>query len=96
MPSAPLLFLYLVIAINVITFFAFGIDKRRARLGRTRIKESTLIGLGFATGLIGGWIGMKTFRHKTQKTSFRVKFALVSVFNLLWIVLGVWYWFENR
>ena len=95
MPSAPLLFLYVVLAMNVVTFFAFGIDKRRARLGRSRIPESTLIGLGFATGLVGGWLGMRTFRHKTQKTSFKVKFALVSIFNLAWLVLGVWYWIEN-
>ena len=38
-------FLYYLIAINLITFFAFGIDKRKAEKGAWRTKESTLLGL---------------------------------------------------
>ena len=44
-------FLYYLIAINLITFFAFGIDKRRAEKGAWRTKESTLLGLAAIGGL---------------------------------------------
>ncbi len=90
MPPAQDLFLIVVAVMNVITFFAFGVDKRRARLGRSRIPESRLLGLTFATGLIGGWVGMSVFRHKTKKTSFQLKMVLCSVFNLAWLVIGLW------
>ena len=89
MPTPLELFLYCALVINVLAFFAFGLDKRRARLQRRRIPESTMIGLAFAAGLVGAWLGMKVFRHKTRKRSFQVKMVLVSVFNVAWIPL-VW------
>lgn len=72
---------------NVLTFLAFGFDKWRARRSRRRVPEAQLLLMAWATGLFGGWIGMSVFRHKTQKTSFRVKMAAVTLVNLLWLVL---------
>ena len=80
--------------VNLVTFVMFGVDKRRARLGAWRIPEATLIGLSFATGFVGGWLAMRTFRHKTRKTSFRVKMVLVTVFNLAWLL--VWLGYEGH
>ena len=40
---------YLLI-INLVTFAVYGIDKRRARQGRWRIQESTLLLLAVAGG----------------------------------------------
>lgn len=74
-------------SMSVIAFFAFGIDKWKAKRNRWRIPEGTLIGLGFLLGMPGAWFGMRTFRHKTQKTSFKVKLALVTVVNPLWLLL---------
>ncbi len=74
-------------AINLIAFFAFGVDKRRARLGKRRTPESTLLLLSWLTGMVGGWAGMKVFRHKTKKTSFRLKMVLVTVVNPAWLLL---------
>lgn len=34
---------------------------------------------------------MAVFRHKTRKTSFKIKMALVSIANLLWGLL----WFAT-
>ena len=73
-----------VLAMNLITFVAWGLDKHRAKKGRRRIPESTLLGLAWGTGLVGAWVGMSVFRHKTQKTGFKIKLALLSVVNLAW------------
>ena len=61
-----------LIAINILTFLIFGIDKRKARKGKWRIPEATLIGLAVAGGSIGALLGMYLFRHKTQKRKFNL------------------------
>ena len=65
------LIIYLI-AINILTFLIFGIDKRKARKGKWRIPEATLIGLAIAGGSIGALLGMYLFRHKTQKRKFNL------------------------
>jgi uncharacterized membrane protein YsdA (DUF1294 family) len=72
-----LLVAYLVLA-NLVSFAMFGIDKSRARKNERRISEKALIGSALASGTIGGWAAMYTFRHKTAKRSFQVKMALAS------------------
>jgi uncharacterized membrane protein YsdA (DUF1294 family) len=84
MPSPVL---YGVLAMNALTFAAFGLDKWRARRARRRISEARLLVLTWATGLFGGWMAMAVFRHKTRKSGFRVKMALVTLLNLLWPAL---------
>ena len=79
--------------VNLITFLAFGMDKRRARRGKQRVPEATLLWLMFATGLLGGWFGMSFFRHKTRKRSFQLKMVLVTVFNPLWLYLYLRHWY---
>jgi uncharacterized membrane protein YsdA (DUF1294 family) len=77
--------LYLAVAaINALTFALFWLDKRRARRGRRRLPESTLLWAVFATGLAGGWAAMTLLRHKTRKTSFKLKMLLLSIANPLW------------
>ena len=46
------LIIYLI-GINVVTFFIYGIDKWKARRGKWRIPEDTLIWLAIAGGSIG-------------------------------------------
>lgn len=86
--------LYLFAAITFVTFVAFGWDKHKARKGsRNRTPEGTLLTLSFLGGFVGGWIGMNLFRHKTRKTSFKLKMFAVSVLNPVW--LFVWFWLEE-
>ncbi len=59
-------------AINVLTFFVYGLDKHKARKGRWRIPEATLLMLAALGGSIGAYAGMKIFRHKTKKPKFYV------------------------
>ena len=63
------LIIYLI-GINVVTFFIYGIDKWKARRGKWRIPEDTLIWLAIAGGSIGALLGMYLFRHKTQHKKF--------------------------
>lgn len=63
------LILFLLIT-NLITFIVFGIDKRKAVKGRWRIQEKTLLLMGLVFGSVGQLLGMKVFRHKTNKWYF--------------------------
>ena len=59
-----------VLASSLLTFFLYGIDKRRAQKKRWRIAENTLFLFGLAGGAVGGILGMQLFRHKTKHPSF--------------------------
>ncbi len=58
--------IYLLIIWNTITFLEFGIDKWKSIHNKWRISEKTLILSAFLMGGMGGLIGMKVFRHKTD------------------------------
>ncbi len=83
-----LLTLYLL-AINVVTFLLYGIDKWRAKRARWRIPESVLLGLAAIGGSVGAWLGMGIWHHKTQHKKFRYG---VPVMLLIQIALLVWFW----
>ena len=52
---------YLVL-LSIITFIAYGADKKKAKDHKYRTKEKTLLGLSF----FGGYPAMLIFRHKTK------------------------------
>lgn len=74
---------YLII-INVIAFFAYGIDKIKAKKGRWRTPESVLLLLAFMGGAAGALAGMLLFRHKTQHKKFTI---LVPMMLVVWCVV---------
>ena len=78
--------IYLII-INIITFLAMWIDKRKAKKGKWRISEGALFVLAFLGGSIGGIAGMYTFRHKTKKTRFKIGFPLILIIQTLCVIL---------
>ena len=63
-------FVIYLIGINVLTFLIYGIDKWKAKRGKWRIPEDTLIWLAIAGGSIGALLGLNLFRHKTQHKKF--------------------------
>lgn len=67
-------------AMSVLAFVLYGVDKRRARLGKWRIKESALLGISFLGGSVGALLGMKAFHHKTKHNYFWV----VGFLGLVW------------
>jgi uncharacterized membrane protein YsdA (DUF1294 family) len=89
-PAWDVVFAWLI-AINIVTFVAFGYDKAVAPQGATRVPEAILLVLTLLGGCIGAMIARPLFRHKTQKMSFRLIFwpcvilsiALVAVYYLV-------------
>jgi uncharacterized membrane protein YsdA (DUF1294 family) len=68
-----------LIAINFLAFLIFGADKRKARRGKWRIPENTLIWMAIAGGSIGALSGMYFFRHKTQKRKFSLGIPAILI-----------------
>ena len=77
--------IYFVI-INVLGFLIMYIDKRKAKYGRWRIPEKTLILIALLGGSIGCLVGMYTFRHKTQKIRFILGFPTILISETIIII----------
>ena len=56
---------------NIIAFALYGIDKHKARRGKWRIPEHTLLVIAAIGGSVGAWCGMKIWHHKTMHLKFR-------------------------
>lgn len=75
-----------LIAINLLTFFVMWLDKRKAKKGRWRIPENTLLLFVLLGGGIGGIAGMYVFHHKTQKAKFVIGFPVILICEILIVV----------
>ena len=82
-------YLFLTAVMSAITFVAYGIDKRQAVRQRRRISEKRLHQFALLGGWPGAWAGRQVFRHKTQKTSFRVVYYSIVVFHIAMITLAI-------
>ena len=71
---------YYVLILNFVTMLVYGIDKFKAKKGKWRIPESTLLLLAVLGGSIGAWLGMRVWRHKTQHKKF--KYGILVIFIL--------------
>ena len=80
------------IAINLIAFAAFGLDKAKARRGQYRIAESTLLLFAFFGGTLGAYAGRSLFRHKTRKQPFNSHLFTIAVLQMLALggLIGWW------
>lgn len=82
------LIIYLI-AVNLFTYIAFYVDKKKAQKGKRRISEKELLQLSLIGGIIGALFAMKNFRHKTQKKSFYNKIysiLLLYICLILYII----------
>ena len=72
--------------VSVITFAAYGIDKRRAVHGKRRIRERTLHLLELAGGWPGAIAGQLLFRHKLRKFRYMIVFVAIGALHVAaWI-----------
>lgn len=76
-----IVFYYLAI-INVITFIVYGIDKLKAKKGRWRIPEATLLLLAIFGGSIGAWCGIKVWHHKTMHKKFKYGIPFILIVQI--------------
>lgn len=76
---------------NCVAFVLMGLDKWKAKRGRYRLPESTLL-LWCAFGGLGGWIGMQVFRHKTRHAKFTITVPVLMLAQLALLVAYFRYW----
>lgn len=76
------------LAVNLLVFSMYGVDKRRAKRGEWRIPERTLLLGTWLMGGVGAWLGMKLFRHKTLHTAFRLSAPPAAVLSLALMALA--------
>jgi uncharacterized membrane protein YsdA (DUF1294 family) len=84
-----MMLIYYLLAVNVLTFIVYGVDKWKARRGRWRVPEATLMGLVALGGSVGAWMAMQLFRHKTQKKKFRYGVPALFVLQVAVVVLFI-------
>lgn len=82
--------LYLLL-INAAEFTLMLADKEKARRGRWRIPEATLMWVAALGGSIGSLAGMYAVRHKTRHRKFTVGIPLLLLAQLLLAVVVLWY-----
>ena len=68
--------------INIITFLMYGADKLKARRGKWRIPEATLLTAAVIGGSIGAWCGMKVWHHKTMHLKFKYGVPVIFVLQI--------------
>lgn len=90
MTTEQLILIYLI-AMNVVTFFMYGIDKWKAKRSKWRISEATLLSLAVIGGSIGAWLGMRVWHHKTMHKKFQFGIPLIIVAQVAMII-----WLTSR
>ena len=78
-------FLIYLAIINLIGFFAMGIDKYKAKKNLWRIPENILFLLAFLWGSLGTTLGMKFFRHKTKHWYFKFGMPAILILQIVLI-----------
>lgn len=68
--------IYLIV-MNIVGFFAMGMDKWKARKNRWRIPERSLFLMSLIGGSVGTLLGMYVFRHKTKHWYFKIGMPLI-------------------
>ena len=82
------LLVYFYSVLTLMTLLAYGWDKLQAKREGRRVPERILHGLAWCGGFVGAWMGMRLFRHKTQKRMFSLVVALAA---LLHVGLLIWF-----
>ena len=71
-----------LLAINIATFFLYGIDKYKAKKGRWRISEATLLLIAVVGGSIGAWAGMRLWHHKTMHKKSKYGIPVIIILQV--------------
>ena len=81
-PEMMHIILYYLLAVNIATFFLYGIDKYKAKKGKWRISEATLLTMSAIGGSIGAWTGMRIWHHKTMHKKFKYGIPLIIILQV--------------
>ena len=80
--NVHLIIIYYLFIINAVAFIVYGIDKLKARKGKWRIPEATLLLLAIVGGSVGAWLGMKVWHHKTMHRRFQYGLPAILLLQL--------------
>lgn len=83
------------LGLSLLTFVVYAADKRAAQTHRWRTPENTMLLIGLVGGWPGAAIAQQVLRHKTKKLSFRTKFWLTVIVNVVAFVLLAWYMYTH-
>lgn len=70
-------------ALSVMTFLSYAVDKAAAQRQGRRIPEQRLHLLSLLGGWPGALLAQPLLRHKSAKRSFRIRFSMTLLLNLL-------------
>lgn len=79
-----------LLAVNSFGFLLYGADKFFARKGWRRVSEADLLLYTVVGGTMGTWLGMRVFRHKTRKQSFRRSFGIIVAIQAALLAAFLW------
>lgn len=86
MALTKILQIYLL-AMTIVTFFIYGIDKYKARKAKWRIPETTLLWMAILGGSVGALLGMKVWRHKTLHRKFKYGVPAILIIQIILAIL---------
>ena len=78
--------MYYLFAINIVSFFLYGIDKYKAKKNKWRISEATLLMMAVIGGSIGAWVGMRLWHHKTMHKKFKYGIPIIIILQISLVV----------
>ena len=78
--------MYYLLAINALSFILFGLDKYKAKKGKWRISEATLLMMAVIGGSIGAWTGMRLWHHKTMHKKFKYGIPIIIILQVSLVV----------
>ena len=78
--------MYYLFAINIVSFFLYGIDKYKAKKNKWRISEATLLMIAIIGGSIGAWVGMRLWHHKTMHKKFKYGIPVIMIMQVCLVV----------
>ena len=71
-----------LLAVNIVTFLLYGIDKYKAKKGKWRISEATLLTMAAIGGSIGAWASMRLWHHKTMHKKFKYGIPVIIILQV--------------
>lgn len=86
----PLIVVAVLVIMNLIALIFYVSDKNKAKKGKWRIPEATLVSLAWLFGSVGALIGMYVYRHKTKHIKFILLVPLAFIAQVAFFALSVY------
>lgn len=78
-----------IVIMSISGYFIMFSDKKKSIKNEWRIKESTIFMVALLGGSVGVYLGMRSFRHKTNHTSFALGIPLMIIIQTYFLIMLV-------